>query len=149
MNKHDVLNILATAILFAILIVCFASCKAYYPLPPNTSAKQRDSVRTEYVHDSIYRERVRNIYTKGDTVYIHDSIFVANTSKEVKHDSIHIYHTDTIHKIYPPDKHPTSTRETTLSKGTVFLRNSGIALWVILSILFVAIIIGITLKFAK
>ena len=149
MNKHDVLNILATAILFAILIVCFASCKAYYPLPSNTSTQQHDSVRTEYVHDSIYIERVRNIYTKGDTVYIHDSIFVANTSKEVKHDSIHIHHTDTIHKVYPPDKHPTSTRETTLSKGTVFLRNSGIALWVILSILFVAIIIGITLKFAK
>ena len=63
--------------------------------------------------------------------------------------SIHIYHTDTIHKVYPPDNHPTSTRETTLSKGTIFLRNSGIALWVILSILFVAIIIGITLKFAK
>ena len=149
MSKHDVLNILATAILFAIMIVCFASCKAYYPLPSNTITQQRDSVRTEYVHDSIYIERVRNIYTKGDTVYIHDSIFVANTSKEVKHDSIHIYHTDTIHKVYPPDNHPTSTRETTLSKGTVFLRNSGIALWVILSILFVAIIIGITLKFAK
>lgn len=146
MNKHDVLNILATAILFAILIVCFASCKAYYPLPSNTSTQQRDSVRTEYVHDSIYIERVRNIYTKGDTVYIHDSIFVANTSKEVKHDSIHIYHTDTIYTRYI---HPTSTRETTLSKGTIFLRNSGIALWVILSILFVAIIIGITLKFAK
>lgn len=149
MNKHDVLNILATAILFAILIVCFASCKAYYPLPSNTSTQQCDSIRTEYVHDSIYIERVRNIYTKGDTVYIHDSIFVANTSKEVKHDSIHIYHTDTIHTVYPPDNHPTSTRETTLSKGTLFLRNSGIALWVILSILFVAIIIGITLKFAK
>lgn len=149
MSKHDVLNILATAVLFAILIVCFASCRAYYQLPPNSSAQQRDSVRTEYVHDSIYIERVRNTYSKGDTVYIHDSIFVANTSKEVKHDSIHIHHTDTIHTLYPPDIHPTSTRETPLSKGTIFLRNSGIALWVFLTILFLSLIAGVIIKFAK
>ena len=149
MTRRDILNILLTAVLFAILIVCFSSCRAYYQLPPNSSAMQRDSVRTEYVHDSIYIERTKNIYTKGDTVYIHDSIFVANTSKEVRRDSIHIHHTDTIHTLYPPDNHPTSTRKTTLSKGTMFLRNSGIALWVILSILFITTIIGITLKFAK
>ena len=142
MNKHDVLNILATAILFAILIVCFASCKVHYQLPISSSDNRRDSERTEYIHDSIYIDRVRMIYIGGDTVYILDSVNTVRTQKQTIHDSIYINLTDTIYQ-------PTEANTATLSRGTVFLRNSGIALWVILSILFLCVAVGLIFKFAK
>ena len=55
-----------------------------------------------------------------------------------KHDSIYINNTDTIYQQVVVEK-----------KGSAFLRNSGIALWVLIGLLVVAVIIGIILKFAK
>lgn len=143
MNNRDWLNILTTAILFAMLIVCLASCKVHYQLPINISDTRHDSIRREYVHDSIYVERDRTTYILGDTVYRIDSVTLYKEQRVVVHDSIMINRTDTIYQI------PHSTPETELPRGTQFLRNSGIALWVILSVLFIAIIAGIIFKLAK
>lgn len=140
--KKDLLYIVFTAVVFAALIVCFASCKAHYQLPISSSDNRRDSERTEYIHDSIYVDRVRMIYIGGDTVYIRDSVNTVRTQKQTIHDSIYINLTDTIYQ-------PTEVKTATMSKGTVFLRNSGIALWVILSILFLCVAVGLIFKFAK
>lgn len=142
MNR-DLLYIVFTAVVFAVLIVCFASCKVHYQLPISSSDNRRDSERTEYIHDSIYIDRVRMIYIGGDTVYIRDSVNTVRTQKQTIHDSIYINLTDTI---YQPTEANTATN---MSKGTVFLRNSGIALWVILSILFLCVAVGLIFKFAK
>ena len=126
-------------LLFAILLGCLAlamvGCKTVAPTLP-TNSHQKDSIRTEYIHDSIYTDRWHTIYTKGDTVFIHDSIYFAKW----KHDSIfiNIAKTDTIYQQITVEK-----------KGSQFLRNSGIALWVLLGVLLIAVIIGIVLKFAK
>ena len=140
--KRDLLYIVFTAVVFAALIVCFASCKVHYQLPISSSDNRRDSERIEYVHDSIYIDRVRMIYIGGDTVYIRDSVNTVRTQKQTIHDSIYINLTDTIYQ-------PTETKTATMSKGTVFLRNSGIALYVILSILFLSVVVGLIFKFAK
>lgn len=134
--RIDILKYLLAAALFCCLVLCMFSCKTIQPAPIPTNTHNRDSVRTEYVHDSIYTDRWHTIYTKGDTVYIHDSIYFAKW----KHDSIfvNIEHTDTIYQTVQVEK-PQSQ----------FLRNSGIALWVLIALLVVAIIIGIVLKFAK
>lgn len=133
---HDYLNIVTAALLLAVMVVCFAGCKAYYPTTYSTSDK-RDSVRTLYVHDSVYIDRWRTKELKGDTVYLHDSIIRTLYQKIEQHDSIYINKCDTIYKVQ------------TTKAGSTFLRNSGIALWVLLSLLLLSIIAGIILKFAK
>lgn len=133
---------ICTYIVIAI-IVCLASCRVHYQLPISSSDNRRDSERTEYIHDSIYIDRVRMIYIGGDTVYIRDSVNTIRTQKQTIHDSIYINLTDTI---YQPTE---ASNSNTLSRGTVFLRNSGIALWVILSILFLCVAVGLIFKFAK
>lgn len=141
--KRDLLYIVFAAVVFAALIVCFASCKVHYQLPISSSDNRRDSERTEYIHDSIYIDRVRMIHIGGDTVYIRDSVNTVRMQKQTIHDSIYINLTDTIYQTTE------ASNSNTLSKGTVFLRNSGIALWVILSILFLCVAVGLIFKFAK
>lgn len=131
-------------ILYVILLVCFASCKAYQQLPTNTYQQQRDSVRTEYVHDSVYVERERLIRVQGDTVYMRDTVTVTRTQKVRVHDSIYIHVADTIYQI------PTSVpAEKTSECDNPFIHRSGVALWVILSLLLLSVIIGIIIRFAR
>lgn len=125
---------------YILVLVILASCKASAPVVPPTNVSQHDSdsVRTEYVQDSIYIDRWHTQYVKGDTVYIHDSIFKDRWHNRDIRDSIYINNTDTIYKTVTVEK-----------KGSAFLRNSGIALWVIIALLIIAVIVGIVLKFAK
>lgn len=128
-------------LLFAIVtFVCvmgMTGCKSQPCLPiPSSGTHDHDSVRTEYVHDSISVDRWHTILQKGDTVYVRDSIYFYKWRN--KHDSIYINNTDTIYQQVVVEK-----------KGNMFLRNSGIALWVLIGLLVVAAIIGIILKFAK
>ena len=88
--------------------------------------------------DTIYRDRWHKEYQKGDTVFIHDSIDRWHNRYVYIHDSIDNSRTDTVWQQVPVEK-----------KQNMFLRNSGIALWVILTLAFVAMIIGIVIKFAK
>lgn len=127
--------------LFYILaLVSFVSCKTLPQVVPHTNVSNRDSdnEHTEYVQDSIYIDRIRKEFVKGDTVFIHDSIDRWRSKFVYIHDSIDNSRIDTIYNTVQVEK-----------KGSAFLRNSGIALWVIIALLVVSVIIGIVLKFAK
>lgn len=107
-----------------------------------THTELKDSTNSKYHRDSIFVDRWHTIYTKGDTVYIHDSIFLFK-GKEAN-DTIYIKVTTTDTIPAEPviiEKQPT--------KNDIFLRRSGIALWVILALLLLSVIVGIVLKFAK
>lgn len=135
-RENPIFTILLAIIFFLCLVLAMVGCKTQ-PLPViPTNNSQRDSVRIEYKYDSIYIDRWHNIYTKGDTVFVHDSIF--RDRWRYKHDSIYFASVDTIYQQITVEK-----------KSSQFLRNSGIALWVLLGILLLAVIIGIVLKFAK
>ena len=126
--------IIAAAFICCLLLAC-AGCKT--PTPSlQTNSHSRDSVRIEYKHDSIWNDRWHTIYTKGDTVYIHDSVSVDRW--HTKHDTITNNRTDTIYRQIQVEK-----------KGSAFLRNSGITLWVLIALFIASVIIGIIIKFAK
>lgn len=136
-NNGNVFWWLLFAIVTFVCVMGMIGCKTQPCLPiPSSGTHDHDSVRTEYVHDSISVDRWHTILQKGDTVYIHDSIWFYKWRN--KHDSIYINNTDTIYNTV-----------TVTQQGNMFLRNSGIALWVLIGLLVVAAIIGIILKFAK
>ena len=124
-------------IVIGICLLGMTGCKSQPCLPiPSSGTHDHDSARIEYIHDSISVDRWHTILQKGDTVYVRDSIYFYKWRN--KHDSIYINNTDTIYQQVVVEK-----------KGSAFLRNSGIALWVLIGLLVVAAIIGIILKFAK
>ena len=130
--------------IFVFLLLCLASCGVQQQLPTNTCQQQRDSVRTEYVHDSVYVERERLIRVQGDTVYMRDTVTVTRTQKVRVHDSIYIHVADTIYQI------PTTAPADKQSEcDNPFIHRSGVALWVILSLLLLSVIIGIIIRFAR
>lgn len=131
--------ILITLAIFLAMLAC-VSCGSQNVVASNAHERTQDSVRIEYKHDSIYIDRYHHIYTQGDTVYIYDSIWRDRWHTINKHDSIYINNTDTIYQ--------TSTVEVE-KKGSAFLRNSGIALWVLIGIFILTVIIGIILRFVK
>ena len=134
-RNNPIFLYLLMLILACLTTLAFVGCKTVTPtLPTNTA--QRDSVRIELRHDSVYIDRWHTEYMKGDTVFIRDSVW--RDRWHFKHDSIYYASVDTIYQ-----------RITVEKKGSMFLRNSGIALWVLLGLLLVAVIIGIVLKFAK
>ncbi len=130
---HGFICIAITLVLFVFALL--VSCKTLPPTLP-TGTHDRDSIRTEYVHDSIYTDRWHTIYTKGDTVFVHDSIW--RDRWHTKHDSVYINSTDTIYQTVTVEK-----------QGGAFWKGSGIAFWVLLGILFIGLAVGITIKVAK
>ena len=123
-------------ILAAVLVV---SCKTLpTPTPTNSHDSSRDSIRTEYVHDSVYIDRWHTQYMKGDTCYIHDSIDRWRNKYVYIHDSIDNSRIDTIYQTVQVEK-----------PYNQVLVNSGIALWVLIVLFIIAVIIGIVIKFAK
>lgn len=137
-RKRDGVKLIAILIFLIVLGVLTACKTPQLPTLPNSSDRSRDSVRTEYVHDSVYIDRWHTQYMKGDTCYIHDSIDRWRNKYVYIHDSIDNSRTDTIYQKVEIEK-----------KGSAFLRNSGIALWVLIALFVIAVIIGIVLKFAK
>ena len=137
-NNGNVFWWLLFAIVTFVCVMGMVGCKTPCPCAalPSSGTHDHDSVRTEYVHDSITIDRWHKEYVKGDTVYIHDSIWRDRWRN--KHDSVYVNNTDTIYQTIQVEK-----------QGSAFLRNSGIALWVLIGLLIVAAIIGIILKFAK
>lgn len=125
-------------IIAGIILLAMVSCRAQYtPTLPEQNTHNRDSVRIEYRHDSIYTDRWHTQYVKGDTVYIHDSIWRDRFQKI--HDTTRIHHTDTI---YQPVEVPV-VQEVDRSP---FLRNSGIALWLIVALFVISVILGIIIR---
>lgn len=138
-RNNPILKYLLLLIIGCMILLAFVGCKgAQLPILPNASEKTHDSIRTEYVHDSVYIDRWHREITKGDTIYIHDSIDRWRNKYVYIHDSIDNSRIDTIYKAVEIEK-----------KGSAFLRNSGIALWVIIGLILLAVIGGIFVKFAK
>lgn len=138
-RNNPIFKYLLPLIIGCMIALEFVGCKTLQtPTPTNSHERTNDSIRTEYRIDTLIVDRWHTIVHKGDTVYIHDSI----DRWRIKHDSIYAYKyintTDTI-----------INTVTIVDKGSQFLRNSGIALWVLIALFVIAVIIGIVIKFAK
>lgn len=126
-----------------LLALIFCDCKGTAPVIP-TNTHDRDSVRIEYRQDSIYIYKHDSVFVdrwqKGDTVFVTKTNYqtVYKDRLQWQHDSVYINLTDTIYNTVTVEK-----------KGSMFLRNSGIALWVLIALAVIAAIVGIVLKFAK
>ena len=137
-EQLDAIKVIVIAPLIIIAgVLC--SCKSLPdPIPTNSRAREGDSVRTELRIDTIYRDRWHTEYTRGDTFFIHDSIDRWKIRDVYIHDSIDNSRIDTIYKTVEVEK-----------QYKAFLVRSGVALWIILAVLIVAVIVGIVIKFAK
>lgn len=130
-------------IVAVVLIIAAIACSSCTRVPasvvlPNVHNNNTDSVRTEYVHDSIYIDRWHKEYVKGDTVHVHDSIDRWRYKYVYIHDSIDNSRIDTIYQTVQVEK-----------PYKQFLVNSGIALWIIIILIILAIAAGLFIKFAK
>lgn len=135
LNKNTARILFAACVLF-LLVSCRSQKVVTVPV---------ERVRTEYVHDtiqrtdSIWRDRWHTMWAKGDTIYIHDSIFVGEyrnveqIAETVIHDSIPVIREV---EVKVPEEHG-------------FLYKSGIALWVIIGLIILAVVAGVFIKFAK
>lgn len=85
-------DILLDALIFtafvAMLFLFFGCGHTKVVTMPEIHRNDNDSIRTEYKHDSIYIDRVHNVFVKGDTVRIHDSIYIEKWRDRFIHDSI-------------------------------------------------------------
>lgn len=79
-------------VLVAVFCTCFFSgCKTAEPLVQVREVQVHD---TTELHDSVYIDKYRTIYAKGDTIFQHDSVykyvykFIDKVQIEVQHDSI-------------------------------------------------------------
>lgn len=135
-KKHGIIAYSLIAVILSFIILCFVGCKCPCSVIPSGGTHNRDSVRTEYVHDSVTIDRWHKEYIKGDTVFIHDSVWRDRWRN--KYDSIYINNTDTIYQTIEVEK-----------KGSAFWKGSGIALWCLIGALVIGVIIGIIIKFAK
>ena len=120
------------------ILLAFVGCNGSKPLASGSSHEKNDSVRTEYRIDTIYRDRVRKEYMRGDTFFIHDSIDRWKIREVYIHDSIDKTRIDTIYRTVEVEK-----------KGSAFWKGSGIAFWILLGILVLGVAIGLIIKFAK
>lgn len=86
MDKITIFRIIFATILVA-LFLSFVCCKTLTPIIPQT---QRDSVhtRTELRVDTFWRDRWHTEKIKGDTVFIHDSIYFENIKYRDRVDSV-------------------------------------------------------------
>lgn len=97
----------------------------------------------EHTTDSTLIDRLREVITRNDTVFIHDSIYIyklrdRNVTDTV-HDTLYINNTDTIRL--------TITNEVEKPIAP-FVRNSCIALWVIIGVAILALVGWIWFSFA-
>lgn len=134
-------------IIVTLLLVLGLFCSSCRSLPqqvvlPNSS--NRDSVRIEFVHDSVYVYKhdsiFRDRWRSGDTVYVTVEKWQTRWRDKYNeiHDSVYINQTDTIYQTV-----------TVVQPVNTFLKNSGIALWVIIALAVLAIVAGLFIKFAK
>lgn len=120
-------------------------CKTLPPTITNatSTSSHRDSVaeKTIYVHDTTYIDRYHSVITSNDTIYRQDSIYIYVEKYRYLHDTVHITHTDTIQTIQ-------TQIEQVENPIAPFVRNSCIALWVIIGVAILALIIWIVWNFA-
>lgn len=85
-NWYIILQTILAALMVAAFLVCFGCSPKVLPsLQPNT-----DSTRVHYetLYDSIWVDRWHVIKEKGDTIFIHDSIFIEKWREKHTSDTI-------------------------------------------------------------
>ena len=85
-NWYIILQTILAALMVAAFLVCFGCSPKVLPsLQPNT-----DSTRIHYetLYDSIWVDRWHVIKEKGDTIFIHDSIFIEKWREKHMRDTI-------------------------------------------------------------
>lgn len=122
-------------------------CASSRPIIGESSNHEREhsnnQSHVEHTTDSTLIDRLREVITRNDTVFIHDSIYFFKLRDryvtDTVHDTLYINNTDTIRL--------TITNE--VEKPIVpFVRNSCIALWVIIGVAILALIGWIAWNFA-
>ena len=88
MNAANIIRIIVAALLVALLVTILPSCKTVDCLP---EVVYRDSIRTEYIHDSIYRYERDSIYIhqKADTVWLEKYITRYKDVLKIERDTIY------------------------------------------------------------
>lgn len=122
-------------------------CKTLPPTITNatSTSSHRDSIaeKTIYIHDTTYIDRYHSVITSNDTVYIRDSIYIYVEKDMQQHDTVYVTKTDTIHI------EQTKTEYQEVEKPIApFVRNSCIALWVIIGVAVLALVAWIVWKIA-
>lgn len=157
-----------------VMATVLLGCKSQKPVVVAThndsvSVTQRDSIASiraeleltnlERILDSVSTEVWHRELMRGDSVVAkQDSTVTIRTiyrdryidrNKEV-HDTIrlHVHDTSYLYKEIPVEV-PVTVEVPVEKPGSQFLRNSGIALWVLIGLAILAAIAGIVLKFAK
>lgn len=126
-------------------------CATARPTITNTSNHKQEHTNlqshNEHVVDSTLIDRLREVIVRNDTVYIHDSIYIFKWRDryvgDTVHDTLYIENTDTIYQTIEV-KVPVEVDKPIAP----FVRNSCIALWVIIGVAILALIGWVAWKFA-
>lgn len=122
-------------------------CASSRPIIGESSNHEREQrnnkSHVESTTDSTLIDRLREVITRNDTVFIHDSIYIYKLRDrhvtDTVHDTLYINHTDTIRL--------TITNEVEKPIAP-FVRKSCIALWVIIGVAIFALIGWIAWNFS-
>ena len=138
-------------VLFIVLVVLIAGCAGTRPAVNNSSSQEVErSTQTtrERVTDSTLIDRLREVIIRNDTVYIHDSIYIykwrdRNITDTIT-DTLYIEKIDTVTQFVEVEK------KVEVAKPTApFVRNSCIALWVMIGAALIALVIWLVWGIAK
>lgn len=136
-------NILHIVFLFVVLVL--VGCASTRPTITNTSSHEQEHTNqqshSETVVDSTLIDRLREVITRNDTVYVKENVYIYKWRDrqvtDTVRDTLYINNTDTI------------TIPVEVEKPIApFVRNSCIALWVIVGVAIIALIGWIVWKFA-
>lgn len=131
-----------------IFVVFMIGCATPRPIvDSNTSNHDQEHTtkesHNERVIDSTLIDRLREVIVRNDTVYIHDSVYIAKwrdrNVTDTIHDTLYINNTDTIIKRV----------EVEVEKPIApFVKKSCIALWSIIGVAILALIVWLVWGFA-
>lgn len=78
------------------MITCLGGCKTAHDIPVvhDTTYVSKYEIKHDSVYINQYKDRYHTIYVRGDTVFVHDSIYVEDKGHIRFVDEIH----DTIYK---------------------------------------------------
>ena len=128
-------------------MITMIGCASSRPIIGESSNHEREQSNNkshvEHTTDSTLIDRLREVIIRNDTVFIHDSIYIFKWRDrhvtDTVHDTLYINNTDTIRL--------TITNEVEKPIAP-FVRNSCIALWVIIGVAILALIGWIAWNFA-
>jgi hypothetical protein len=86
MDKITIFRIILAAVLVA-LFLAFVGCKTLQP-PIHTTSRDSTQTRIETRVDTFWRDRWHTEIIKGDTVFIHDSVFSESIKYRDRVDSV-------------------------------------------------------------